>query len=277
MSPSHKKVTVPTSYGHRITVLEDDYIGQRIIKKGIYEGILLQFVTGILNKMSHPVVLDIGANIGNHSLVFSKFSAKVVSFEPLPDIFAILSVNVDQNSIDNVACINSALSNEEGSATIYRLAGGNVGASSLDKRSENSEPFNVTLQLGDNAVRELHLPSVDLIKIDVEGHELSALQGLQSTIKQYRPYIVMEWEDPLSIERLVSANILEELFHDYTVYVLGSNYDNGYWHKKTAGKLFRKLTRLFLPQKAKLYTFDITQAYKNILLVPRGKESYLPL
>ncbi|MFZ9585699.1 MAG: hypothetical protein ACO280_12205, partial [Pseudohongiellaceae bacterium] len=63
--------TLTTSLGHVMTVFKDDYIGDKILKQGLYERENLALLLDLLGKIENPVVLDIGANIGNHALAFS--------------------------------------------------------------------------------------------------------------------------------------------------------------------------------------------------------------
>ncbi|MGI9288181.1 MAG: FkbM family methyltransferase [Pseudomonadales bacterium] len=268
--------TVDTLNGHKITVFENDHIGQKIIKTGLYERDSLAYINQILAKMSKPIVLDVGANIGNHTLSFSTRAGKVFAFEPVPKVFSLLASNVDQNALKNVEAINIALSNTNEESELFMATDGNVGASSFDKRTDNVEPVTVTKRVGDEWVEELGIDQIDLLKIDVEGHELFVLLGLEQSIRRYRPFIIMEWDDPVSMERLRNSNIMHELLGEYSIKVLGNNYDEGYWLQKPFARIRRKITRWFLPKRPQLYDFNSALAYKNLLLIPKDKEQFLP-
>jgi len=270
-----RTTTISSKNGHKITVVEDDYIGKKIAKQGIYEGCSLTFVESLLRKIRDPIVLDVGANIGNHALDFARYAAHVYALEPVPFTFDLLSQNVSQNNLANVHCINKALSNKRGYETIYLTSRKNFGASSFDLRSKTAVPIRVSLETGDELVNQLGLRKVDFIKIDVEGHELSVLQGLTGTITNHRPLVMMEWKDPLSIKRINDADIFRILFEEHRVHVLGSNRDKAYWRGKPLANTRRRMTRLFLPKKPRLYTFDPAQEYSNILLMPNEKEDLL--
>ena len=88
--------TVTTPLGHRITFFKGDYIGERIRKHGLYEYTTLRFLVSLLARMDKPVVLDIGANIGNHTLAFSRHASAVYAFEPIAEIFRLLTDNIAQ-------------------------------------------------------------------------------------------------------------------------------------------------------------------------------------
>ena len=264
-----------TLLGHEITVFKNDHVGDKIASNGLYEKENIEFLLSLMAHISEPVVLDIGANIGNHTLAFATCATRVFAFEPIPAIYTLLSRNVTNNKLDNVTTCNFALSDNADSATIYMVRSGNFGASSFDKRSEGVEAVTVQKMTGDSFVIEHAINKLDLIKIDVEAHEVFVLRGLMQTLRKHLPIITMEWNDPLTIERLTGSAELQFLFDNYLIYVLGSNFDRGYWKDRPWAFVRRKFTRLFLTRKAVLYRFNPAKLYKNLLLVPKGKENLL--
>src|SRR5690606_31680053 len=212
----------------------------------------------------------------NHALSFSTEARQVYAFEPVPEIFAVLERNIAQNGIGNVRAFNFALSDENGESTLYLDRKGNLGASSFDRRDGAVEEVTVTRRVGDEVGDSLGRTRLDFIKIDVEAHEVFVLRGLMKTLEKFRPYIVMEWNDPLTVERLSNSDVLHWLFSEYDVQVLGSNHDRGYWKDRSFAFLRRKYAKLFHERFATLYEFHPARLYKNLLLIPRGKERYLP-
>jgi len=264
-----------TSLGHRITVFNNDYIGAKIARNGLYEKENLEFLLKLLGRLQAPLVLDIGANIGNHTLAFATRAAIVHAFEPIPHIHAVLAANVAANQLTNVHVHNLALSDTAGTATIHMVQDGNLGASSFDLRSSSSEAVTVKKETGDALLARLGVARVDLVKIDVEAHEVYVLRGLRQTLQRDLPLITMEWNDPLTVERLHDSPELQFLQDHYTIHVLGSNFDRGWWEGKPFAFLRRKLTRLFGTRRTLLYPFDSTRLYKNLLLAPKGREALL--
>ncbi len=255
-----------------MTVFENDHVGRKIIRQGLYEKENLSLLADILSRIPSAVVLDVGANIGNHTLAFSQRAAQVHAFEPLPRAFTLLKRNIAQNSLDNAHAYKVALSDENAPATLYMVAEGNLGASSFDRRQTDVQPVTVEKRIGDELLAELSVSKVDLIKLDVEAHELFALRGLMETLAHHRPFIAMEWNDPLTIERLTDSPELRFLRREYTIHVMGSNYDRGYWRGEAFAFVRRKWTRLVKERLPRLYAFDPARIYKNLLLVPKGKE-----
>jgi len=264
-----------TSLSHRITAFKNDHVGDKIARNGLYEKENLELLLTLLGRISSPVVLDIGANIGNHTLAFATAASQVYAFEPLPPVYELLDRNVRDNGIDNVQTFPFALSDREEDATIYMVSEGNVGASSFDQRDDNTEGVTVSKKIGDRVIAGLGLKKIDLIKLDVEAHEAFVLRGLRETLQQHKPIITMEWNDPLTIERLSGSPEQQFLFEEYQIYVLGSNFDRGYWQDHAFAFLRRKFTRIFGTRKAALYAFNPARLYKNLLLVPKSKHGIL--
>jgi len=267
--------TLHTRLGHRITAFCNDHVGDKIALHGLYEPENLELLLDLLGKIKAAVVLDIGANIGNHTLAFATRAASVHAFEPIPTIYQLLHDNVAANGLAHVHTHPVALSDTAGTATIYMVKQGNFGASSFDQRADGVEPVEVNKQTGDEFVRQHGLGRIDFIKIDVEAHEVYVLRGLMETLRRDLPWLTMEWNDLLTIERLNHSPELTFLQQHYTLWVLGSNYDRTYWVNQRFGFLRRKLTRLFKPRRALLYRFLPDRLYKNLLLVPKGKEYLL--
>jgi len=267
--------TLHTRLGHRITAFCNDHVGDKIALHGLYEPENLELLLDLLGKIKAAVVLDIGANIGNHTLAFATRAASVHAFEPIPAIYQLLHDNVAANGLAHVHTHPVALSDTAGTATIYMVKQGNFGASSFDQRADGVEPVEVNKQTGDEFVRQHGLGRIHFIKIDVEAHEVYVLRGLMETLRRDLPWLTMEWNDLLTIERLNHSPELTFLQQHYTLWVLGSNYNRTYWVNQRFGFLRRKLTRLFKPRRALLYRFLPDRLYKNLLLVPKGKEYLL--
>lgn len=261
--------------GHQLTVFRDDHVGDKIAAQGLYEKDNLLFLLDLLAQMDSPTVLDIGANIGNHSVALSTKADRVLAFEPLPQVFRLLLDNIQDNQISNIQPFNMALSDEAGMATIYMDREGNVGASGFEKRHKADNAIVVEKQTGDAVLASLGIEQVDFIKIDVEAHEAFVLQGLMDTLTRCKPVITMEWNDHLTVERLADSAVMRFLENQYRILVLGSNYDKQYWAGQPFAFIRRKLTRLLQARSIRLYAFDRECLYKNILLIPKNRESLL--
>jgi len=136
----------------------------------------------------NAVILDIGANIGNHSLYWTleKGAKKVYAFEPLTGTYEILLKNIELNNLqDKIIPYNFGLFDEETKAKVGVFNKSNIGGTSFVK-SEDGNFRLVTLDSLDIQDK------IDLIKIDVEGAEVEVLFGGIETIKKNKPPIVIE-------------------------------------------------------------------------------------
>jgi FkbM family methyltransferase len=167
-----------------------DYIGTELNLSGVYEGDQLNLVFDWI-KAAAPALLqgnaiDVGANIGNHSLYFCDYFPQVFSFEITPRTFAVLQLNAQLAS--NVTCFNVGMSNTVGTVHLSENPR-NVGGTRIVSDPENATRSARVATLDSFADR---LGDVSLIKIDVEGHELHVLEGAEQTIRRHKPMLLFE-------------------------------------------------------------------------------------
>ena len=179
-----------------------DHIISRIEKnKNFYEEEMLQAIS---DTSAGGYYVDVGANIGNHTIFMAKFTnaAKVLSFEPNKLAHKYLKKNVKKNNIGNkVQLFELALGAEEGKGSPRITNSLNLGASTFDI----SRKGRVRIAKLDDMVP---LSSkVGLIKIDVEGLEAEVLKGARSTIKDNLPELFIEAQDE-SMKREIEKEIL---------------------------------------------------------------------
>lgn len=141
-------------------------------------------------------ILDIGANVGTHALQFSRAFESVHSFEPNPLVFGRLQRNLALNAATNVTPHQLGLGAEPGSFQLYSPAGDNGGLGTLVTTDQYDAPLEavatVQVEQGDALLTRLNVGPVDAIKCDVQGFEISVLEGLQETIRRDRPVLWIE-------------------------------------------------------------------------------------
>jgi FkbM family methyltransferase len=132
------------------------------------------------------VVLEGGANIGTLTVKLSKVAKEVYAFEPVKETFNVLKQNLEVNMCKNVHTINEGLGAEKTRAYIRHMGGySNPGGTAITTGFGN---MLVT------TIDSLGLDKLDYIKLDIEGHEESALlKGGIETIKRCMPIIVVEY------------------------------------------------------------------------------------
>ncbi|MFC4500539.1 MULTISPECIES: FkbM family methyltransferase [Streptomyces] len=138
-------------------------------------------------------IADVGAHVGYFSMIaaLSNPKAKIHAFEPVDQIHARLSVNVRSNGVPNVRLYQAGVSQEEGWAEISVRFSGNLlsTGSTLEHAAADAELKRIRLRTLDEVFADTKL---DLVKIDVEGHEMSVLRGGRQVLKRDRPTVMLE-------------------------------------------------------------------------------------
>jgi FkbM family methyltransferase len=137
---------------------------------GLDELIIFAFYDA--NRARYRRAVDIGANLGLHSIILGRCGLAVKAFEPDPRHFGILSGNLSRNHLTTVEPIQAAVSTQDGSAEFVRVLGNTTGshlAGAKDSYGER-EVFSVAVR----AAAPL-LAAADFAKIDAEGHEREIL------------------------------------------------------------------------------------------------------
>lgn len=149
--------------------------------------------------LKDAVVYDIGAFEGILTLFFSRQAKQVVAYEPIPASYRRLLENVRLNNIGNITVRNLAVSDHEGSITItydLLMRGSASGDSEASRQildtSRRRKSVKVDMVSLDVDIPRSGLPAPDFIKIDIEGMELPALQGMQQTLSRHFPTLYLE-------------------------------------------------------------------------------------
>jgi FkbM family methyltransferase len=141
------------------------------------------------------VALDIGANLGWHTLHWLKKAknVKVFAFEPLPETFHKLAANLALNGLPTSGAFNYGLADVNAERDFF-FDTERCGASALVNLRGTDKAVNVPCRVKrlDDVFPTLGVDRLDLIKCDVEGAEKLVLEGGLETIKKYRPVIFAE-------------------------------------------------------------------------------------
>lgn len=143
----------------------------------LYKDIFLRRIYHFESKRPDPLILDCGSNIGMSVLYFKQVypHARVVGFEPDPSIFTYLQENVTQNRLADVDLVRAAVGSDEGTLAFY--SDGKY-ASSLEANLAGGVPLGwKRYEVPCVRLSEYLDRPVDFMKMNVEGAELSALEG----------------------------------------------------------------------------------------------------
>lgn len=143
-------------------------------------------------------VLDIGGNVGHHSLFLSYMvgkTGKIFTFEPIKRLAEQIKESASINSINNIIVNNFALGNKE-EKSIINLGENHLGGSSILDIEESSQKEEISIKVLDI----LELPKIDFIKLDTEGFEWNVIKGGQKLIERDHPVILFEY-NPIMYEK----------------------------------------------------------------------------
>lgn len=192
--PSVKKLILPVvNYlkpehliidGHKVYIDKaDTVVSQELILSGKWE----EYETSVFKKniKKGDVVLDIGAHIGYYTLIAARAvgdDGTVFAFEPDPRNFFLLTKNIKENGYKNVILVNKALADKTGVLRLF-LNTENTG----DHRIYNSSDIRRAVKIRSVTLDDFFKDKdkrINMIKIDVQGSEVSVFKGGEKLIKQ---------------------------------------------------------------------------------------------
>ena len=229
---------VRTVSGLRMTVEPPDLIQTAILFTGTWEPGIARHIAGSLQP--GDVFVDIGANVGHHTLVAAKAvgaAGLVYAFEASPSIHAKLSHNVALNGFDNVVALHIAVANGPGKLELWQAAAHNLGHSTTlaEMASEEHMVLEAVVDADslDRLVPHDKLFAARLIKIDVEGAERQVLEPLGRVMEKFSADT--EWLVELAPDFGSSGREDVEWICDffckngYTAYVMPNSYNIAFY------------------------------------------------
>ncbi len=236
-------------HGRMIYLLTDRFIGASLDLYGEYSEGEAEVFAQLL--APGDIAIEVGANIGAHTVYLAQLvgpTGRVYAFEPQRVVFQLLCANIALNEAFNVRSFQAGAGAQAGCLNVpdvnYHAAGSNFGGVSFLEPVEGEAVPLITLD-------SLSLPSLRLLKIDVEGMEAQVLEGARGLIRRHRPVLYVE------NDRRAQSRQLLTLIHEF-------GYDM-WWH----------FPALFNPENHAGVSENIfgSVASGNLLCVPREHES----
>jgi len=194
--------------------------------------------------------LDIGANVGNHTLAYSAIFENVTSIEPYPPVYQRLQKKTAM--LSNVKAFNVAFGNQTGKVRFAPPHNSNLGTGKVNANGD----MEVQIVKGDEFLNE-RLEPLSFIKIDVEGHESEVLTGLQNIIHKDHPTVLFEAPTVVhSDSSQAITNILALFPSEYRFYGLKG---------QTSFPIQRQLAKIH-----PLNGHNLTARFTNILALPEA-------
>ena len=189
--------------------------------------------------------VDVGANVGLISLEVARTlqnSANVYAFEPMQATARRASATFALNQLSNIFLLPVAASDTDGVLTFYEAPGDTDFASAHPASSFDVEWNKITLpcctldRLRDQGI----LPKIGLLKIDVEGHEISVFRGARKTIAADRPHIVFEYNYVIALTSGWKIKDVAAVLSEAGPYTLHTLSDDGHLTQISPDRTFEE-------------------------------------
>jgi FkbM family methyltransferase len=222
-----------------------EHIQQQLFWYGYYEKEVIQTWESLLH--TGFVVLDIGANAGYYSLIAAIRTKQVYAFEPSLAMRQQLESNIKLNAIRNISVEPCAVSDRNGTATLYLSSSDNSGMTGM----QPAENFSgVTQTINTVSIDEWIVTKdslrIDMIKIDVEGAEMKVLEGMKNVLEKDHPGIFIEII-PSLLEKYGSK--AEDVFQFLDKF--------GYTPHKFSGNKKVEMIKMDAPLESEMFYFTI--------------------
>ena len=185
---------IPVGGGQFRVPASDLSLVPHLLAHRCWEPHILSWLTRRLKRTD--VFVDVGANIGYFTVLCAPLVARVVAFEPAPGSYGYCKSNVALNGLTNVELHQFGLWHEDATLEIARDPSSLMTAAVATASDGRAvEPIHA-VSLDSLIDRGLDMTRLDVIKMDIEGAEWSALRGMRRTLARFRPAIVMEVNRP---------------------------------------------------------------------------------
>lgn len=227
------------------------------------------FIKWISKNINLKIIMDIGANTGNYSILINKYSpsAIIFAYEPHPDTFNLLKSNT--NNISNINIYNLGLDKKRGKSELWDFAN--------DSNLKHSQPTSTLASQYKEVVEGFHkqksmkytiyttsinhefnkhnLRKIDLIQIDTEGSEFKILNSAKNLLQKNKIRVVQFEFNEMNVYSRVFMKDYFDLFDNY--------------------KLFRLLPNELLPLGD--YKPDVHElfAFQNIIAINKNEKELL--
>ncbi len=184
---------------------DDRVVSLSLLLNGVWEEYETRLFKTYLKK--GDVVLDIGANIGNNTLVAAEVVGslgRVYAFEPDPKNFALLKKNIEANGYQNVVLVNKALSDKNGKGKLFLSVENNHGDFRIFGTGDGRKSIGIDLITLDSYFGS-KIPKINVIKIDVQGAEALVIKGATKTLAKQKKLTLFTEFWPMALRQSGSS------------------------------------------------------------------------
>lgn len=263
-------------YGLRYQGNLNNNIEFSIFYYGAFEKPMLFFLRDAFKSLpgKHKTFCDVGANIGQHSLFMSSFAQQIHAFEPYEPVRAKLQQHIALNKLENITVHPVGLSDADAELPFYAPTGSNQGIGSFDSSTVskgNKKIGELRLVRGSDYLEAQGIARINLMKIDVEGFEKPALQGLSEALTANRPLVVCEisYKGDLAFEDM--EDLSNHFPEDYEFFTFDNRKANGSKARRKGSKAKRSGEYQLVP-----FVFSSAAGQDDIVACPKELLGSLP-
>jgi FkbM family methyltransferase len=224
--------------GNKILCNLNDHVQSRIYFFGAYEPIEAHLFLNLIEPESH--VVDAGANIGFYSLLAASQvgeRGQVHSFEPVPFNYNQLLKNIEMSQKQNITVHKLGLWNQDETLTfsLDQSMNNNHGSFTAGPVGQTHNQVECPVTRLDRLLQEGTIKKVDLVKMDIEGAELMALQGALNTIDQFESSFLMEINQGACQAMGYESTQIDEIFlkRGYKIFLVNTRPEDSGFIKST--------------------------------------------
>ncbi|MBT3359053.1 MAG: FkbM family methyltransferase [Rhodospirillales bacterium] len=171
----------------------DSIIDWNALFYGAYEAFELKFLAAFAASIEDAVFMDAGANVGHHTLYMAAHAGQVHAFEPNPAMWPRIEEKISVNGLENVVLHRCGLGSETAQFPLF--LGPESGEASLlpgASRTFLSTSVQVSIVFGDVYFPKIGIQKLDVVKMDIEGFEKHAIDGMRASLENWRPMMMIE-------------------------------------------------------------------------------------
>jgi len=201
-------------YGAKYRGNFDTFIDWSVYYYGAYERDDLELIGDFLAALGDPVFVDVGANVGHHTLFAAMRCRRVIAVEPFEPLVRRIRQKVDENSLANVTIVACGLGERDETAPYTPSSTNNTGTGAFGVSASGAAVM-LPIRRGDEVLAETDGSRVGFLKIDTEGFEDHVLRGLSRTLAAARPLVWFEWSRRLAADRANARDLFPDGYAFY--------------------------------------------------------------
>ncbi|UTW07489.1 FkbM family methyltransferase [Pseudomonas benzenivorans] len=176
-------------FGREFLVYVNEHVGRKIYLN-MFEKKETEFLLNELRK--DDVCLDIGANVGYFTFLFSSVASKVIAIEPIRQNADLIKLSSSINNCNHVQVVCAAVSNDVSTEKFARTSDSSLSSVYSDNSQSGYGAEDISFyEVPAISIDSLDLIKLDIVKMDIEGYEFFALQGMSKTLLALKPRLLM--------------------------------------------------------------------------------------